>query len=110
LSYEERITLTDAAARLGVSHTKMWQLVRDGTLRVEHNPLDRREKLVRVTDLVALEERSRVNGDGGRQSGERPRRHFLSDGMANNPSAVRSDRIEEYLREHWQVAGVDADA
>jgi hypothetical protein len=81
--------MREAAARLGVSHTKMWRLVRDGALPVYPNPLDRRQKLVRVEDLQVL------------AGGGPARRSFLSDGSFDAPDAPQSDEIEHYLREHW---------
>jgi hypothetical protein len=48
------ITLSVARAILGVSRTKIWRLVRDGTLTVYSNPLDRREKLVQRSQVEAL--------------------------------------------------------
>jgi predicted site-specific integrase-resolvase len=48
------ITLTVARNILGVSRTKIWRLVREGTLTVYVNPLDRREKLVRRSQVEAL--------------------------------------------------------
>jgi hypothetical protein len=48
------ITLTVARSLLGVSRTKIWRLVREGTLMVYSNPLDKREKLVKRSQVEAL--------------------------------------------------------
>lgn len=48
------ITLTVARNILGVSRTKIWRLVREGTLRAYANPLDKREKLVQRSQVEAL--------------------------------------------------------
>jgi hypothetical protein len=48
------ITLTVARTILGVSRTKIWRLVREGTLIVYSNPLDKREKLVKRSQVEAL--------------------------------------------------------
>ena len=50
----EYLTLRQAQERLGVSKTKAWQLVRDGSLPVHADPRDRRVKLVRVEDVERL--------------------------------------------------------
>ena len=44
----------DARALIGVSHTKMTQLIRDGVVRTYPNVLDRREKLVSKAEVIAL--------------------------------------------------------
>ena len=48
------IPVKDALALLGVSHSKMTQLIRDGVIITYPNVLDRREKLVSKADIVAL--------------------------------------------------------
>ena len=48
------IPVKDARALLGVSHTKMTQLIRDGVIRTYPNVLDRREKLVSKAEVLAL--------------------------------------------------------
>jgi DNA-binding MarR family transcriptional regulator len=44
----------DARILIGVSHTKMTQLIRDGFVRTYPNVLDRREKLVSKAEVLAL--------------------------------------------------------
>lgn len=48
------IPVKDARALIGVSHTKMTQLIRDGVVRSYPNVLDRREKLVSEAEVLAL--------------------------------------------------------
>lgn len=48
------IPVKDARALVGVSHTKMTQLIRDGVVRTYPNVLDRREKLVSKAEVLAL--------------------------------------------------------
>jgi hypothetical protein len=48
------ITVSAAKQLLGVSHTKMSQLIRDGLIRYFPNPLDGREKLVSKAEVMAL--------------------------------------------------------
>lgn len=48
------IPVKDARALLGVSHTKMTQLIRDGVVRTYSNVLDKREKLVSKAEIMAL--------------------------------------------------------
>ena len=45
---------SEAQRLLGVSHAKMAQLIREGTLRHFPNPLDRRVKLVSRSEVLAL--------------------------------------------------------
>jgi hypothetical protein len=54
LQPEDLITVADARKLLGVSHTKMSQLIRDGFIRCAPNLLDRREKLISKTEVLAL--------------------------------------------------------
>ena len=49
-----RIGLMEAAERLGVSPMTVRRLVREGTLQVHANPLDKRQKLVDVTEVERL--------------------------------------------------------
>lgn len=51
---EEFVTLGEAQERLGVSRFKVTQLVKEGKLTVFRSELDRREKLVKVSDLDRL--------------------------------------------------------
>lgn len=48
------ITVFTARQLLGVSHTKMSQLIRDGLIRYFPNPLDGREKLISKAEVMAL--------------------------------------------------------
>ena len=51
---DEFYTATEARKLLGVSKNKMVLLLKEGTLEFTRNPLDKRRKLVRRTDLVEL--------------------------------------------------------
>lgn len=48
------IAASEAQRLLGVSHAKMAQLIREGTLRHFPNLLDRRVKLVSRSEVLAL--------------------------------------------------------
>jgi hypothetical protein len=48
------IPVKDARTLIGVSHTKMTQLIREGVIRTYSNVLDRREKLVSKAAVLAL--------------------------------------------------------
>lgn len=48
---QKLITMTEAAARLGVSRVTMARLVREGRFTVYENPFDRRQKLIDVAEL-----------------------------------------------------------
>lgn len=50
----EYLSLGDAAVMMGVSRSKLWRLVRDGVLPAYQSEIDRREKLVRRSDVEAL--------------------------------------------------------
>lgn len=58
--------LKEACRFLGVSHAKVTALVDRGVLPVESDPLDKRVKLVKVSDLVALLDQ---RGAGGAAAG-----------------------------------------
>lgn len=46
--------MKEAQELLGVSGPKMWRLVRDGDLVAEVDPLDKRRKMLRRSDVMAL--------------------------------------------------------
>lgn len=54
LQPDDLITVADARKLLGVSHTKMSQLIRDGLIEYRPNLLDRREKLISKAEVLAL--------------------------------------------------------
>jgi predicted site-specific integrase-resolvase len=51
---EDLITTAEARALLGVSPRTMARRLKDGTIRYYPNPLDRREKLVSKSEILAL--------------------------------------------------------
>lgn len=51
---KEILTLGEAARYLGVSERKMWKLVKEGTVKSRQDPLDKRKKLLKVSDLNKL--------------------------------------------------------
>lgn len=82
------VTMSEAAAILGVSSTKMWQLVQQGVLATQPNPLDHRQKLVRVSDLDQLR-------------AQKPRPRPRSIGMVAD-GTLQSTDLDDYMREHWR--------
>jgi DNA-binding MarR family transcriptional regulator len=54
LQPHDLITVTEARRILGVSHTKMSQMVKRGMIRHFPNPLDGRVKLVSKAEVMAL--------------------------------------------------------
>lgn len=50
----EHVTVAEAQKLLGVSHTKIWQLMKDGTLKAYKSPLNKRVKLVKREDVERL--------------------------------------------------------
>lgn len=57
MAQEEYITASDAAAYLGTSYWKVWQLLKNNKLNFETDPLDERRKLIKRTDLDKLKAR-----------------------------------------------------
>ena len=51
---DEYVTMAEAQEILGVSRFKIWQLVKEGKLQTFRSDLDRREKLIRRSDLDAV--------------------------------------------------------
>lgn len=50
----EHITVAEAQKLLGVSHTKIWKLIKDGELQAYKSPLNKRVKLVKREDVERL--------------------------------------------------------
>ncbi len=61
---DEFVTMTAAQEILGVSRFKIWQLVKEGKLETFRSELDRREKLIRRSDLDALRRPQSVDEQG----------------------------------------------
>ncbi len=51
---KEYLSLGEAAELMNASRFKMWRLVRDGKLTAYESESDRRQKLVKRTDVEAL--------------------------------------------------------
>jgi hypothetical protein len=85
----DRATMRQAAEMLGVSHAKIWQLVKDHVLPAEPNPLDRREKLIRVADI------DRLRAQGSRTKTPWPSTIGAAD------LGVQSDELEDWLEANW---------
>jgi len=66
------LNLKQAREFLGVSRTKLWELVREGRLTLYRAPLDKRVRLVRREDLEALliPQRGQAAEAGQPQTGE----------------------------------------
>lgn len=54
----EYISAAEAREMLGVSKPRMAEMLKNGTLKWEPNPLDRRGKVVRRADVEALARRA----------------------------------------------------
>lgn len=48
------MSLGDSAKFLGVSERKMWKLAKEGTVKYRQDPLDKRRKLFKLSDLKKL--------------------------------------------------------
>lgn len=55
---KKRMTLTEAAAYLGISQAKLSRLISSGQLAYSIDPLDLRRKWVRAADVKRLKEES----------------------------------------------------
>lgn len=55
---EEFMTIAEARDFLGIGNKKMAQLLKDGELAAVPDPLDKRSKLVKRSDVEALKARS----------------------------------------------------
>lgn len=60
----EFISVAEAREILGVSATRMAEMLREGELTAETNPLDRRGKLVKRADVEALARKAGRLGKG----------------------------------------------
>lgn len=54
----QEITLAEAARYLGVSERKVWKLSKEGAVSCRQDPLDKRKKLFKITELKKLKEAS----------------------------------------------------
>jgi excisionase family DNA binding protein len=54
MAQSEYMTVAEAREYLGVSKRKIAQLIEDGVLPAEENPLDKRSKKVKRADVEAL--------------------------------------------------------
>lgn len=91
----ETVTVSQAARLLGVSRSKIWALLREGTLQAQPNPLDKRQKLISLSALRELRREPRII-----PAESTPTSTLHSVGAGSNAS-VRSDELESYLQEHW---------
>ena len=60
---KRRMKLSDAAVYLGISAAKLSRLVSRGELSYSIDPLDRRRRLVAVTDLDRLRQQSLLEAE-----------------------------------------------
>jgi DNA-binding MarR family transcriptional regulator len=90
MSESQHVTMREAASLLGVSHAKMWRLVRDGVLASQRNPLDRRQKVIRRTDIERLKSAGEAT--------KRPQLQII--GIAD--LGVQSEDVEEWLEANWR--------
>lgn len=59
---EQYMTVAEAQAYLGVGNKKVARLLKEGELTATPDPLDKRVKLVKRSDVEALKARSVVKG------------------------------------------------
>lgn len=52
---DEFVTMTEAAELLGISKATMWRRVKAGEIEVYESQVDRRRKLIRKSDIKALQ-------------------------------------------------------
>jgi predicted DNA-binding protein (UPF0251 family) len=56
---EELLSMNEVAQRLGISRVTVWKMVKGGALDAQQNPIDKREKLIPISSVEALERRGR---------------------------------------------------
>lgn len=66
MNEQEYLTLNDAAAYLGVSRFKVWQLVKAGRLQAYQNDADRRHRWFKRADLDDVKRLRPVEGEEGK--------------------------------------------
>ena len=81
---EPAITMTEAAQRLGVSRKTLYRLVRERSFPARRDLHDRRQRLIPVSALEALDVVTR---------------QMRTRGATANPES-EGDRLEEGMREH----------
>lgn len=84
---KEVLTVSEAAEYLGVSRTKMWQLIKEGSLPAAQNPLDKRERLIPSSALEQLRSRG----------SQPPRPYPRTIGMVADPD-FHAREAEEYMQ------------
>jgi phage antirepressor YoqD-like protein len=55
---EQLMSLGQSAKFLGVSERKMWKLLKEGKVNYRQDPLDKRRKLFKLSELKKLKEES----------------------------------------------------
>jgi excisionase family DNA binding protein len=127
----DSVTVTEAAAMLGVRKEKVARLVKKGILTSRPSILDARCRLIpreQVERILAEEGRAPVRrgstgpdiagpvndpssegreglrGLGSSQDPSSTRPRPRTAGIYTGPMKVHSDEIEEYLREHWHAS------
>jgi hypothetical protein len=107
-----------AADALQVPRRRVWQLIKQGKLHTEPNPLDRRSKLIprgeieELAQLPRAPKRRRAEELDETASGVTPiqsDRDEITDAVPwpqtvgiVSDGAVQSEDLEDYLREHWR--------
>jgi hypothetical protein len=85
----ELIPLKEAQDILGVSHTTMARLVREGRFTIYQNPLDRRQKLVHITEVRAAARPVPVAQEREDEEEETPQR------QRTGPIPIRQPRLPD---------------
>lgn len=84
----ELIPLKEAQEILGVSHTTMARLVREGRFTIYQNPLDRRQKLVHISEVRAAARPIPIAQEHREEEGEEKRQR-------TGPIPIRQPRLPE---------------
>ncbi|HLJ65990.1 MAG TPA: helix-turn-helix domain-containing protein [Chloroflexota bacterium] len=92
------VTVPEAARLLGVSRSKIWNLLREGALTARSNPLDRRQRLIEIEAIEAL----RQQGRGASPPTARNSALRLV-GIVSEPSLQSAD-FEGTMERHWRPA------
>jgi excisionase family DNA binding protein len=112
------VTVQQAADVLRVPRRRIWQLIKQGRLHTEPNPLDRRSKLIPRSEIEVLlhlpraPKRRRTGKFGQVSTGSTPIHGDREDGTDTvlwprtvgmvSDGAIQSEDLDDYLREHWR--------
>ncbi len=100
----DSVTVTEAAAMLGVRKEKIARLIKQGILTSRPSKLDARRRLIPRAQVEKILQEEGHNPPKKRTTTNRElptRPRPRTAGMYTGPVKIHSDEVEDYLREHW---------